>query len=111
MFHRQIDAVVIGASAGAIEALSGILTKLPEGFSIPILIVVHLPMDRDNAIVDLFRRKCQIPVWEAEDKGPIRAGKIYFAPPDYHLLIEQDASFSLSTEPLVNFSRPSIDVL
>ncbi len=50
-------------------------------------------------------------VREAEDKAPVAAATLYFAPPGYHLSIEHDRSFSLSCEPPVHFSRPSIDVL
>ncbi|WP_425617895.1 chemotaxis protein CheB [Anatilimnocola sp. NA78] len=104
-------AVVIGASAGAIEALSQILPTLPRDFRLPIMVVVHIPPDRESIIADLFRRKCAVPVHEAEDKELISAGTIYFAPPDYHLLVEEDRILSLSSEEPVNYSRPSIDLL
>ena len=105
------QAVVIGASAGAVEALSIILPSLPESFRLPIIIVVHVPPDRRSILVDLFRAKCAMFVEEAEDKMPISGGTIYFAPPDYHLLVETDQSLALSSDELVLFSRPSIDVL
>ncbi len=105
------EAVVIGASAGALEALSIILPALPADFRLPILVVVHVPPDRRSIMADLFRSKCQLLVRESEDKEPIRGGTIYFAPPDYHLLVEVDRSLSLSSDEPVLFSRPSIDVL
>jgi len=105
------SAVVIGASAGAIEALSKILPTLPRDFRLPILIVIHLPPDRESVVAELFRNKCALPVREAEDKEMIADGTIYFAPPDYHLLVEEDRILSLSSEEPVNFSRPSIDLL
>ncbi|WP_274630983.1 chemotaxis protein CheB [Arvimicrobium flavum] len=105
------EAVVIGASAGALDALSIILPALPADFRLPILVVVHVPPDRRSIMADLFRSKCQLLVREAEDKEPIRGGTIYFAPPDYHLLVEVDRSLSLSSDEPVLFSRPSIDVL
>jgi len=111
MNTARIQAVVIGASAGAIEALSIILPGLPRDFPYPILIVVHLPPERDTVVVDLFRRKCAIPIVEAEDKVKIQGGTVYFAPPDYHLLVEEDYTLSLSVEPPVNYSRPAIEVL
>lgn len=107
----QPKAVVIGASAGALEALSRILPALPREFPLAIIVVVHVPPDKRSAIVELFHSKCQIPVREAEDKEPIEGGSIYFAPPDYHLLIEADRTLSLSSDEPVLFSRPSIDVL
>jgi two-component system chemotaxis response regulator CheB len=60
---------------------------------------------------ELLRARCAIRVREAEDKEPIEPGVVYFAPPDYHLLVEQDKRLSLSDDEPVLFSRPSIDVL
>jgi two-component system chemotaxis response regulator CheB len=105
------NAIVIGASAGALEALSVILPALPEDFRLPIMVVVHVPPDRDSVLSEIFRAKCRLLVKEAEDKEPIVGGTVYFAPPDYHLLVEADHSLSLSTDEPVLFSRPSIDVL
>lgn len=107
----SFQAVVIGASAGALEALSAILPDLPASFPVPILIVVHIPPDRPSALADLFAAKCRMAVKEAEDKEPLLAGTIYFAPPDYHLLVEVDKTVALSSDEQVFFSRPSIDVL
>lgn len=111
MIPHHVEAVVIGASAGALEALSVILPSLPAGFRLPVMVVVHVPPNRRSMLVNLFRAKCQIPVREADDKEPISPGTIYFAPPDYHLLIELDKSLSLSSDEPVLFSRPAIDVL
>ncbi|WP_439600534.1 chemotaxis protein CheB [Devosia sp.] len=105
------EAIVIGASAGAVEALTSLLPALRPGFRLPIIVVVHLPADRRSAMAELFRAKCALEVREAEDKDPVAAGTIYFAPPDYHLLVEADRTFSLSCDAPVLFSRPSIDVL
>jgi len=107
----QPEAVVIGASAGALEALSVILPRLPATFPLPVMVVVHIPPDRSSVLADLFRAKCQVPVAEAEDKEPIVPGTIYFAPPDYHLLIEANKCLALSSDEPELFSRPSIDVL
>ncbi len=108
---RRIEAVVIGGSAGAVEALSKLLPVIPRGARIPFLVVVHLPPERESAIPELFRSRCQVEVKEAEDKEPIRPATIYFAPPNYHLLVEPDRRLSLSSEEPVLYSRPSIDVL
>jgi two-component system chemotaxis response regulator CheB len=107
----ETEAVVIGGSAGAVSALSHLLPPLPPGYPLPILIVVHLPAEKQNSIAQLFQTTCRMTVKEAEDKEPILRGTIYFAPPDYHLLVEQDRFLSLSRDEPVNFSRPSIDVL
>jgi two-component system, chemotaxis family, protein-glutamate methylesterase/glutaminase len=103
--------IVVGASAGAVDALSAILPALPRGYPIPVIVVVHLPAGRPSAMTDLFRAKCEVEVREVEDKEPLLAGVIYFAPPDYHVLLESDQRLSLSVEDPVNFSRPSVDVL
>jgi two-component system chemotaxis response regulator CheB len=104
-------AVVIGASAGALDALSAILPRLPADFGIPVIIVVHIPPDKKSAMAEVFRMKCEIEVREAEDKEPLDGGAVYFAPPNYHLLVESDRSLSLSNDEPVLYSRPSIDVL
>ncbi|HEX4408565.1 MAG TPA: chemotaxis protein CheB [Xanthobacteraceae bacterium] len=111
MSANSAEAVVIGASAGALEALSVILPALPAEYRLPVIIVVHIPPDKRSVLVELFQAKCAVKVEEAEDKIAIRDGTAYFAPPDYHLLIERDKSLSLSSDEPVLFSRPSIDVL
>ncbi len=111
MTGASAQAIVIGASAGALEALSVILPTLPATFSLPIMIVVHVPPDKRSILAELFRQKCRIQVREAEDKEPVKGGTVYFAPPDYHLSVEDDKRLSLSNEEPVLFSRPSIDVL
>jgi two-component system chemotaxis response regulator CheB len=105
------EAVVIGASAGALEALSAILPSLPSSYRLPVIIVVHVPRDKKSVMAEIFQAKCGIEVREAEDKEPIRGGTAYFAPPDYHLLVEPNKSLSLSDDEPVFYSRPSIDVL
>ena len=111
MMASPAQAVVIGASAGAFDALSAILPQLKPGFRLPVLIVVHLPPDRRSLMAELFRQKCSLMVEEVEDRQPLEPGTIYFAPPDYHLLVENHRSLSLSKDDPVLFSRPSIDVL
>jgi two-component system chemotaxis response regulator CheB len=111
MTRSRPEAVVVGASAGALDALSTILPRLDDDFPLPVIVVTHVPPDRENLLPELLASKCRLDVCEAMDKEPIRSGTIYFAPPDYHLLIETDKQLSLSSEELVNYSRPSIDVL
>jgi two-component system, chemotaxis family, protein-glutamate methylesterase/glutaminase len=111
MSDVAIKAVAIGASAGGVQALLQILPTLPASYPLPILIVVHVPPGRNNALVPLFQAKCEVEVKEAEDKETASASVVYFAPSDYHLLVEADGSLSLSSDEPVNHSRPSIDVL
>ncbi len=107
----QAAAVVIGASVGAIEALLSILPALPATYPLPVMVVVHVPADKKSTLADLFAARCAIAVKEAEDKEPVRPGTVYFAPADYHLLVEPDFSLSLSSDEPVLYSRPAIDVL
>ena len=111
MTDAATRAIVIGASAGAVEALLTILPELPKNYPLPVFVVVHVPPDKRNVLVPLFETRCRIAVKEAEDKEPAIGGVVYFAPSDYHLLIEEDYSVSLSSDELVNHSRPAIDVL
>jgi len=111
MTEPAVKAVVIGASAGAIQALTAILPALPADYPLPVLVVVHVPPDRSNVLAPFFTERCRIAVKEAEDKEPAVGGVVYFAPSDYHLLAEKDGTLALSAEEPVNYSRPSIDVL
>jgi two-component system chemotaxis response regulator CheB len=108
---RDLDAIVIGTSAGGVEALSVLLPSLPAGLRAAVFIVLHLPRDRPSLLVDVFAPKCSLPVREPEDKEPVERGTIYFAPPDYHLLLDEGPRIALSADEPVNYSRPSIDVL
>jgi two-component system chemotaxis response regulator CheB len=107
----RIEAVVIGASAGGVEALAVLLPALPDTFSASLFIVLHVPRERPSLLVEIFTGRCALPVREAEDKEPVEAGTVYFAPPDYHMLLEKNRHIALSADEPVHFSRPSIDVL
>jgi two-component system chemotaxis response regulator CheB len=109
--HSPIEAVVIGASAGGIEAISILLAALPEDFAPAVVIVIHVPATNDNLLVEVLQPRCALRINEADDKEPVCGGAVYVAPPAYHLLVEPDRSFALSVDPPVNYSRPSIDVL
>jgi len=108
---REVDAIVIGTSAGGVEALSVVLPALPAGVRAPVFVVLHLPRARPSLLVEIFSPRCALVVREAEDKQPVEPGTVYFAPPDYHLLIDEGPTVALSADEAVHFSRPSIDVL
>lgn len=108
---RVCEAVVVGASAGGVEAMLTVLSRLPSDFTLPLIIVLHIPEGRRSELSTVFERRLRRPVREVDDKAPVESGVIHVAPPSYHLSIEQDRSFSLSVEPRVHHSRPSIDVL
>jgi len=108
---RDIDAVVIGASAGGVEVMSVLLAKLPALCRLSFMVVMHIPRARPSLLPKVFSARCLLPIREAEDKEPVQPGTVYFAPPDYHLLIDRGPALALSDDDPVHFSRPSIDVL
>ena len=108
---RRAELVAIGASAGGIDALFTVLEGLAPGFAGTVVAVLHLPEDHVSRLAEVFAARLGVPVREAEPRAPIAPGVVFFAPPGYHLLVEADRTFSLSCDPPVLFSRPSIDVL
>ena len=111
LIARPPQAIVIGASAGAVDALKQLLPAIPREIPAPILIVVHVPPDRRSGLPALFAAGSTLAMTEAEDKAVPLAGHVYFAPPDYHLLLEHDGTLALSVDEPIHYSRPSIDVL
>jgi two-component system chemotaxis response regulator CheB len=107
---QSYRAVVIGCSAGGLEALSVVLPSLPAAFPVPLVIVQHFSPHAMSRLHVLLERKCAINVREADEKIKPQPGAAYFVPPNYHLLLELDGTFSLSVDERVNFSRPAIDV-
>ncbi|MGE1173119.1 chemotaxis protein CheB [Pseudomonas sp. BW7P1] len=107
----KVEAIVVGASAGGVEALMTMLGELRAGFCLPIIIVLHLPEERRSQLAEVFARRLALPVTEAMDKQDIKPGTVYFAAPGYHLSVELDRSLSLSLEDRLHHSRPSIDFL
>jgi len=105
------EAIVIGVSSGGMNALKIIFSALPADFSIPIIIVQHVGANSDSQWISLLDEKSNLDLKEADEKEKIEKGKAYFAPPNYHLMIEKDKTFSLTIDERVNFARPSIDVL
>lgn len=108
---RRIEAVVMGASWGGLNAYTRILASLPANFSAAILLVQHQNASADNRLAWLLHRDCRLPVISPPDKEPIRAGHVYVAPPGYHMLVDRDRTIALTTSRPVHFSRPSIDEL
>lgn len=106
----DLKLVTIGASAGGISAFHEILPAF-RGKKVAVLVVLHLPPAGPNLIPSLFQDSCEFKIKEAESGESIEPGKIYIAPPGYHLSAEPNGTLSLSNEEEVNFSRPSIDIL
>ena len=104
-------AVVVGASAGGMEALRKIFSNLSKNFKLPMLIVQHMHAHSDNYLARYLDSQCGQTVKEADEKEKICGEYIYLAPANYHLLIEEDQTLSLTTDERVNYCRPSIDIL
>jgi two-component system, chemotaxis family, protein-glutamate methylesterase/glutaminase len=102
------DLIVIGTSAGGLAALELILSGLPAGYAIPLLIVQHRSTESDM-LCEVLQSRSPLPVREVLDKEPLEPGTVFLAPPDYHVLVEE-GSLALSADEPVRFARPSIDV-
>ena len=109
--NRSYEAVVIGSSWGGLKALSIILSALPENFNVPILVVQHQHKNSEGLLTGILKQRTKLEVLEGEEKELIEPGCIYLAPAGYHMLIEPDRTISLSSDELINYSRPSVDVL
>lgn len=105
------DAVVIGVSAGGLAALSAVLPAMDRNLPLAVMVVQHLSPASDDFLVRHLDGISGLTVKEAEDKDRLHPGRVYIAPPNYHLLVERDRTLALSLEQRVNFSRPSVDVL
>jgi len=104
-------ALVIGTSYGGLEALKSIIPALPKDFCLPVLVVLHIGDNNNDSFISYLNSISELCIKEAEEKEFIENGTVYFAPPNYHMLIESDNSISFTTDPKVHHSRPSIDVL
>jgi two-component system chemotaxis response regulator CheB len=107
---KQIELVVIGGSAGSLDVIMKAVSKLKTDFNLPLVIVIHRKKTPGSSLAALFAHKTNVPVKEVDEKDPILTRYIYLAPADYHLLIENDRTFSIDSSEKVHYSRPSIDV-
>jgi two-component system, chemotaxis family, protein-glutamate methylesterase/glutaminase len=108
--HNRYKAIVIGGSAGSFQVITKVLSSLPKDFQLPVILSLHRLKHVRHGFVEALSIKSNVPVSEPDDKENIRKGNIYLAPANYHLCVELGNSFSLSTEEMVNNSRPSIDI-
>ena len=108
---EKYEAIVIGTSAGGLFALSTLLEALPAAYPLPVMVVQHRSKDQRDLLEEVLQNKCRVRIKQADEKEKIAAGSVYIAPPDYHLLVEKNKTFSLSADEPVRYSRPSIDVL
>jgi len=107
---KPIRLLAIGASAGGVVAIRDLLVAIHASLSIPIVVVLHVAEGGAHQLAQMFTRTIGVTCLEPFDKERIGPG-IWFAPAGYHLLVEPGLTFSLSVDPPVRCSRPSIDVL
>jgi len=107
---NSIKYIVIGGSAGSFKIITEILEVLPKNFPFAVILVLHRLKHIKEGFTEALKIKSQLPVSEPFDKDKIETGRVYIAPANYHLYIEPDKTFALSTEEVVNHSRPSIDI-
>jgi two-component system chemotaxis response regulator CheB len=107
---ESCSALIIGGSAGSLDVLLKVLPVLDVRLNFPIVIVIHRKHGTDSLLPDLLSSRTKLKVKEVDEKERLKAGFIYIAPSDYHLLIERDGTFSLDYSEKINYSRPSIDV-
>lgn len=108
--RQSYDFIAIGGSSGALKAMSSLLTELHKAFSTPIGLVLHRLAEGGDGLKHLLQSRSTLLVTEPWDKMPINASSLYLAPANYHLMVENNESFSLSYDEAVGYSRPSIDV-
>jgi two-component system, chemotaxis family, protein-glutamate methylesterase/glutaminase len=108
---RDFSVVALISSAGGLAALSEVLGGLPAGFPVGILIVQHLDPHHRSVLAEILGRRTGLRVKQAEEGDHIVPGQAFVAPPDRHLLVNPDATLSLSQSELVHFLRPSGDLL
>lgn len=108
--NNTYKAVVIGGSAGSFQGITKILGNLPQDFPLPIMLCLHRLKHVRNGFVEALSLKSIIRVTEPNDKEGIKKGGVYLAPANYHMSVELGNSFALSTEEMLNSSRPAIDI-
>jgi two-component system, chemotaxis family, protein-glutamate methylesterase/glutaminase len=108
--NNSYKAVVIGGSAGSFQGVVKILSQLPKGFPLPIIMCLHRLKHVRNGFVEALSIKSVVQVTEPNDKETIKKGNVYLAPANYHMSVELGNYFALSTEEMVNNSRPAIDI-
>jgi len=107
---KTAKVVVIGCSAGGFTLVFDLISKLPKNFPLPVIVVIHRSRKHKSSIEELLNSKSKVMVKVANDKDQLKKGTVYFAPSDYHLLLEPNQTITLDCSEPVLYSRPSIDV-
>jgi two-component system chemotaxis response regulator CheB len=109
--RQQFEIVAMAASAGGLAAVTHVLARLPANFGAIVVFVQHLDPRHRSLMPEIMSRRSKLPVKQAEDAMELEPGHVYLAPPDNHLLVNRNATVSLTHTELVNFVRPSADLL
>jgi two-component system chemotaxis response regulator CheB len=107
---RGYKAIVIGGSAGSFPVVMKILNNIPKNINMPLIFCLHRLKHVRHGVVEALGTRSVIPVVEPNDKDPVKNGIAYIAPANYHMMVELNCTFALSTEDMVNYSRPAIDL-
>jgi two-component system chemotaxis response regulator CheB len=107
----MIRLIVVGASFGGLDAIRTLLHGLPPEMTVPIAVTLHIGTHSISHFIRRLNNESTFAVREAEDKVLMKDRTVYFAPPNYHLMVEKDFTLNLSADEKINYSRPSIDVL
>lgn len=105
------DVVAVAASAGGLQALSGVLSLLPADFPAALVVVQHLDPRHRSLMADILSRRTALKVKQAEEGDELSPGTVHIAPPNKHLLVNPDGTLTLAQSELVHFVRPSADLL
>lgn len=103
--------LAVGGSAGSFPLVGQLLEALPQAYPLPVVLCLHRLKDKREGFTQALGLRSTMPVLEPDDKGPAKSGYVYVAPANYHLMLDAPGSFSLGVTELVQYSRPSIDVL
>ena len=107
---KQAEVLLVGCSAGGFNLVFDLVLKLPAHYPLAVIIIIHRSKKFKSSLEELLNRKANLPVRLVQDKEPLKKGCVYFAPSDYHLLIEPELIFSLDFSDPVLFCRPAIDI-
>ncbi|MBG9375766.1 chemotaxis protein CheB [Panacibacter sp. DH6] len=108
---RTFKLIVIGGSAGSLQVILKFFKHLKHDFPVSFMLVLHRNNNFDSSLEELLGFRTNLTVKEVEEKEPVMPGFVYVCPADYHVLIEDDFTFSLDYSEKINYSRPSIDVV
>jgi two-component system chemotaxis response regulator CheB len=107
---QQSKLLVIGCSAGGFKLVFDLVASMPVSMPVPVIVIMHRSRRYRSSVEELLGGKAKVRVKIAEDKEQLKSGCVYFAPADYHLLIEPHGTLALDASEPVHFCRPAIDV-